>query len=148
MAMLGGWPPWLRALKLLHEEAAGVCWVVPMMAQEIEAALKGALADPPDARSYLLAGALTVAHEQVERPAPDTVPMVCVGCTRPLAGHPRSFAIVVPDVPEPQRAVALAVCPTCGPDPNAIRRAVQPCLRIIWPDLRQLGGVSNAVGHA
>lgn len=148
MAMVDGWPPWLRALRLLHDECGGVFTVLPMMRDEQAAALAAATADEPDPRAYLLAGAITVAHFQIERPDLHTHPMLCLGCTRPLAGVPRSYGVVVPDVPEPTRAVALAVCGVCAPDRDAILSALRPCLRIIWPDLRALGPVMAGAGHA
>ncbi len=110
--------------------------VVPLMKQEIAAVSEGAQAGRSDA--LLLLAALTFGHHWIECPPAGALPMPCVGCTRPLAGQPRSYAMVVPDVSEPTIAVALAVCPTCGPDPESIISAVRPCLRIFWPDLRRI----------
>ncbi len=134
--MVDGWPPYLAALGEVRNQCGTLFRVVPMMKQEIAAVSEMAQAGRPD--GLLLLAALTFGHDWIEYPAPGAFPMPCVGCTRPLAGQPRSYGMVVPDVPEPTIAVALAVCPTCGPDPESIISAVRPCLRIFWPDLRRI----------
>ena len=59
--------------------------------------------------------------------------MCCLACDQPVAGKPRNYGIVVPDVADPQIVVDTAVCATCGPDPDGIPAALLPTLRIIWP---------------
>ena len=136
MAAVDGDPPWMAALRLMAEHAVTLFRVMAVMRDEIVQLGRGVQAR--DADALLLLGAVGIAHRAIECPTPGQPAMPCLSCARSLAGVPRSYAVVWPEIPEPEFAVALAICGTCGPDLPAIVEAVQPCLRLVWPAHRRL----------
>ncbi len=137
--------PWMLALRELHKHAGGVFRLAVMNEANFDQAFASMVSGEPHAVAIFTA--LVIAENQVKAKPPAEA-MPCLACGRPVADRLRAFGVVVPDVPAPPIAVALAVCADCASGEDAVMAALTPCLRTLWPNLRQLGLTVNAIGQA
>ena len=73
-------------------------------------------------------------------------PFLCCACPAELVG-PFAVVIASPGDAPLARGLGMGVCPTCGPDLDAIEDAALRGLRGFWPDLRRIN-VHPVAGRA
>ena len=146
MAMVDGWPPWMRALAMVRQQCGGLFTVREVVEADFDALVPAVAQGNVDA--YVTVMAVTASARWIEEPQTDTPAMCCLSCQGSLAGKPRSYAVVAPRVPSPEVVVALAVCTSCAPTRADIVPALEFCFRKIWENYRAIGPIMDSSGRA
>lgn len=131
-------------VEAVTREAAGMMEVAVVRPSDVSVLLGEALAGSDEAA--LLLRLYTDTAAKIDK-APARARLLCVSCPRELRrGY--SVAAALPHRDNPHQAVAIAVCPRCGPDREAIQAKAMEGFQRIWPDLRPIQITHHDGGRA
>ncbi len=122
-----------KGVQRVSDEAGGLLTLQVVQQADMPALVLDALAGSDEAAKLLRLTRDTLAGIQA---APRKKPMLCGSCPRTLRGGRFSVIIASPACDDPAQGIAMAICPKCGPNHDAIQAAVAVALGRIWPDIR------------
>ncbi len=122
-----------EGIQRVNDEASGLLMVQVVQQSDLPSLILDMLAGIADAAQLL-----RMANDAVAsiRAAPRRKPTLCSTCPRALLGTRFSIILARPACDDPTQALALAICPKCGPDYDAIQAKATVALSRIWPNLR------------
>lgn len=129
----------------ISDEAGGLLELVVVQHCDLPALIGDALGGSADAWQILRLVNEVAAGIQS---APPRKPQLCGACPKGLHGAAFSVVIARPACDNPREGLALAICPTCGPDYNSIYAAATVGLGRIWTGLRPVTITHPAGGRA
>jgi hypothetical protein len=131
---------WAVTMEALHQEAAGVLEIWAVLLTDMVPMLAEAHAGNHEALRVL-----QIINHALSRmsSAPTGQEPICGCCSAPLHGSDFSFVVAVPSVDNPRRALALAICPSCGVDRTSVRAAGVRAMKDVWPESREIGPLTQ-----
>ena len=121
------------AIKAVSHEGRGVVSLQVVQRTDLPAMMLDAISGSADAAQLLRLTNQALATIQA---APRWKPALCGCCPRALRRGKFALIIARPACDDPTQGLALAICPKCGPDHDAIRAKAVASLARIWPDVR------------
>lgn len=122
-----------EGIQRVNDEAGGLLELRVIQQSDLRSLILDMLAGSADAAQLLRMANDAVTSIQA---APRRKPALCGACPRTLLGKRFSIILARPACDDPTQALALAICPTCGPDYDAIQAKATVALSRIWPNLR------------
>ena len=145
MSAIGSKAALLAGVEAVTAESGGMMEVAVVRPSDVPVLLGEALAGSEDAAMLLRLYGDTSAR--IDKAAGAGTPMLCVSCPRALQkGY--SVAAALPRRDNPHHAVAVAVCPRCGPDRAAIEAKAMQGFAKIWTGLRPIQLTHHDGGRA
>ena len=124
-----------EGVQRVHNEAGGLLRLQVIRRSDLPGLALDALAGDAEAAELLRQAQDTAAAIEA---APRHRLMLCGSCPRGLRDRKYAIVIARPACADPTTALAMAICPRCGPTPGAIQAAARVALRAIWPELRDI----------
>ena len=122
-------------IQQFQAEAGGLLTVQVIQHRDIAPLILEMLSGSADASQVLRMVNDAARHIQA---APRSKPALCGSCPRKVLGTPFSIILVRPACDDPSQALALAICPKCGPSFDAIQAKATVALERIWPNVRSV----------
>ena len=132
-------------IQRVSDEAGGLLEVLVVQHCDLPALIGDALGGSEEALHILrmvnnVAGSI--------QSAPPRKPMLCGACPAGLHGAAFSVIIARPACDNPSEGLAVAICPKCGPDYDAIYAAATVALGRIWSGVRPVQVTHPSGGKA